>query len=147
MTTAQTKACKHCGLEKSLHDFHRQTACKDGHRHICKLCANAVCRKYYANNTEKAKTATKRCRMMTMYGMSLSDYERLLQAQGMSCAICRTKSPGGLGRFHVDHCHSTGRIRGLLCHSCNTGLGLFKDSDVNLRRAIEYLRQQDDYKP
>lgn len=65
----------------------------------------------------------------------------LLEAQDNRCAICGTDEPGGRGDgFVVDHCHSTGRIRGLLCSACNTGLGLFKDNAETLAKAIKYLK-------
>ena len=63
----------------------------------------------------------------------------MLEEQGGACAICRSTSPGGKGRFHVDHDHVTQEIRGLLCHGCNTTLGQVKDSPAALRAAAEYL--------
>lgn len=62
-------------------------------------------------------------------------YEALLEQQGGQCAICREKP----GRY-VDHNHTTGKIRGLLCNACNRGLGLLGDETKRLERAIEYLR-------
>ena len=59
--------------------------------------------------------------------------------QGGKCAICGTQYVLGLKRLALDHCHETGRIRGLLCGSCNRGLGLFRDNPERLRKAIEYL--------
>lgn len=77
------------------------------------------------------------------YGITLRDYEEMLKAQNSLCKIC-----GGTGfkmkEHHdlllvVDHCHKTGVIRGLLCHNCNRGLGLFKDSPEALQAAKDYL--------
>lgn len=73
------------------------------------------------------------------YGLTETDYQALLIAQGMCCGICLGKEPGGRGDWHLDHDHFTGKIRGLLCHNCNLALGLFKDSISNLTRAIGYL--------
>jgi hypothetical protein len=74
------------------------------------------------------------------YGITGEDYKRMLSAQNFSCAICGTKEPAGKGStFHVDHCHVTKAVRGLLCHHCNTSLGGFKDSPVLLREAASYL--------
>ena len=65
----------------------------------------------------------------------------MLAAQGGRCAICGTDKPGGKGSFHVDHCHVGGEIRGLLCHSCNIGLGQFKDDRERIQAAIAYLER------
>ncbi len=74
---------------------------------------------------------------MRHYGINLAEYEALLAKQDGKCAIC-----GGKDEWFslaVDHCHGTGRIRGLLCSQCNRGLGLFKDNPEHLKRAAEYL--------
>lgn len=77
------------------------------------------------------------------YKISLGDYVSLYEKQNKECAIC--KSPGFKMQAHhklflvVDHCHATGRVRGLLCHNCNRGLGLFQDSKENLQRAADYV--------
>jgi hypothetical protein len=74
-----------------------------------------------------------------IYGLSLADYARMKEAQGGKCAICGSSDSRGRGDLHVDHCHATGSVRGLLCTSCNNGLGRFRDSPELLRAAIEYL--------
>lgn len=73
---------------------------------------------------------------MRKYGISIDDYESMLGSQGGKCAICLCIPSG---KLHVDHCHSTGFVRGLLCEGCNHGLGKFKDSAESLARAIGYL--------
>ena len=65
-------------------------------------------------------------------------YERMLYLQNGKCAICG-REDNGARRFCVDHDHETGRIRGLLCGRCNTGLGFFEDNTEALRAALEYL--------
>ena len=89
-----------------------------------------------ASNPEKRKT-----QRVKQYGIDGPEYDRMLHDQGGVCAICKSPSTGDKrgGRFHVDHCHTTGKVRGLLCLSCNHGLGKFKDSTESLKRAIEYL--------
>jgi hypothetical protein len=76
---------------------------------------------------------------MRNYGITPDAYEAMLSTQGSRCALCHTDTPRGSGRFHVDHCHATGKVRALLCHECNTGLGKFKDNTELLARAIAYL--------
>ena len=69
------------------------------------------------------------------YGVSVGDLVLLDLLHSGRCAICRKSVD-----LVVDHCHDTGSVRGLLCHNCNTGLGLFGDSQEVLQKAIEYLR-------
>lgn len=81
-------------------------------------------------------------RILRQYGLTIADYERILAEQGGRCAICHRSDPGDKRghRWHVDHCHSTGITRGLLCSSCNLGLGKFGDDPDILERAALYLR-------
>jgi len=76
------------------------------------------------------------------YGLTREQYEVMVTAQEGKCAICRVDKPGGKGKFfHVDHCHDSDRVRELLCHGCNTGLGAFKDDSELLRAAAAYLEK------
>lgn len=78
--------------------------------------------------------------LMTHYGLTVEEYDTILAAQGGMCAICEG-SPGAR-RLHVDHDHETGRVRGLLCLSCNTLLGNAHDQPSILAAALEYLCQE-----
>lgn len=87
-------------------------------------------------------------RLRRVYGLTPDDYARMLEEQSYGCAICGTDSPGNVGGptaarkvFAVDHCHTSGKVRGLLCHHCNRGLGLFRDNPTALRLAAEYVRE------
>ena len=74
--------------------------------------------------------------------MSAEQFDALLAAQGGRCALCQRFEPGGRwGRFHVDHCHQTGQIRGILCHGCNVALGALGDDIEGLTRALRYVSQ------
>ena len=78
------------------------------------------------------------------YGLTKEQYEELLEKQGGVCAICRqpetrTTKAGVVMLLHVDHCHNSGKIRGLLCHKCNSALGLFRESSEILSSAVNYL--------
>jgi hypothetical protein len=68
------------------------------------------------------------------YGLDAAAFDALLRRQRNRCAICRSSSPDS-----VDHCHRTGRIRGILCRTCNAGLGHFRDDPERLRAAAQYL--------
>lgn len=82
-------------------------------------------------------------RILSPFGITSEDYRRMLADQGGVCKICRRTEPGNKRskRFHVDHCHVTRKVRGLLCHPCNVALGLFKDNPEHLLLAAEYLRK------
>lgn len=76
---------------------------------------------------------------MRNYGVTPEQYEAMLEVQANRCAICRTDTPGGKGTWHVDHCHDSKAVRGLLCHHCNIMLGNAKDDPAVLRSAAAYL--------
>ena len=77
------------------------------------------------------------------YGIGVEEYNGMLSAQNGGCAICGSTDSGDAKkeRLHVDHCHSTGIVRGLLCTSCNQGLGKFRDSLELLTKASEYIKK------
>ena len=135
------KVCTKCGIEKPISDYHKDSGKKDGCRNDCKVCASACAADYYQANHLKAKDLNLR----RYYGISHDDYLEILEAQNGRCAICGTDVPGGKGAFHVDHCHSSGQVRGLLCHSCNVGLGHFKDQESLLLKAALYLHNYCDH--
>jgi hypothetical protein len=79
-------------------------------------------------------------RLRREYGITLADYEALLVKQKNRCAICRVEKPAGRWDvWHIDHCHDKGHVRGILCSSCNHGIGQFRDDPALLRRAADYL--------
>ena len=89
----------------------------------------------------KREHAKWRAHIRKTLGIEPQDYEKLFVEQKGKCAICGTDNPGGnRKRFCVDHCHDTDRIRGLLCVSCNSGLGYFKDNIDLLSDAATYLK-------
>lgn len=75
------------------------------------------------------------------FGLSPTEYKRLLALQGGGCAICGAETSVNGQRLAVDHDHTTGAIRGLLCRSCNLGIGYFRDNPDLLARAVEYLNR------
>ena len=79
-------------------------------------------------------------KLKNRYGISYQEYLNMLSAQQERCAICGTDDTGARKAFHVDHCHDTGKVRGLLCGNCNSGIGNLRDDIDLLYRAIEYLK-------
>jgi hypothetical protein len=74
------------------------------------------------------------------YGLTIEQYQAKLDAQGGVCAVCAKPDPVPRRRLAVDHCHDTGRVRGLLCGLCNSAIGKFKDDPKMLDKAAAYLR-------
>ena len=88
----------------------------------------------------------RKCRyLQKTYGITFEKYTEMLRGQGFQCKICGTLDAGGKGVFHVDHCHSSGKIRGLLCVNCNMMLGLVYDKTDVLMKAINYLEETNEY--
>ena len=95
---------------------------------------------YERNKTRKVQ------RRISLYRVSSDLYEEMLREQGYVCKICRQpesrRQKGQVDNLSVDHCHKSGVVRGLLCNRCNVILGLSKDNQVTLLRAIQYLKGQ-----
>ena len=89
---------------------------------------------------ERYREVTRNRNLRRLYGITASEFDAMLAAQGGGCAICGSPDPRGRN-FHVDHCHDPKGIRGILCHPCNTGLGNFVDDPDRLAAAAAYLRR------
>lgn len=99
----------------------------------------AKVRRWKARHPEQQRGIARRSNLLWKYGLTLADYDALLAEQGGVCAVCRThetKLP-----LHVDHCHSTGRVRGLLCSNCNTALGKLKESPDRIAALLRYAQE------
>lgn len=83
------------------------------------------------------------CRLKYRHGLSLEEYNGMLERQKGVCAICgnqnKYKKHKKNASLSVDHCHKTDKVRGLLCDACNLALGLMKDDVDNLKKAVKYL--------
>lgn len=77
------------------------------------------------------------------FGLTIQQYDEMDEQQGHRCAICKSVnlSNKAIKHWHIDHCHKTGIVRGLLCDKCNRGLGLFRDNPQILKSVIKYLSQ------
>jgi hypothetical protein len=115
------KTCIRCNIEKTKDNFLLNKSSADGFNGWCKQC-------------------TKDATLITKYGITIDQYTQLLSKQNYKCALCETSNPGGnTNVFVVDHNHITGKIRGLLCNHCNTGLGKLRDSSTLLLKAAQYV--------
>lgn len=93
---------------------------------------------WYHNN----KARVRENKLKRVYGLTLADYEAMLVKQGGRCACCPTTAEEEKnGVLVIDHCHKSGKVRGLLCNACNTAIGLFKEDLDAIGKAIDYLRK------
>jgi hypothetical protein len=93
-------------------------------------------------NTPEGKEKERNRSLKRKYGLTASQWDGLFVDQGSCCAICKSTEPGSIKGWHTDHCHATGKIRGILCPHCNKALGYFKDSVGYLQAASKYLKSQ-----
>lgn len=87
---------------------------------------------------EERRTKTKEIRILKLYGITLSEREEMAKAQGNSCKICRISFEDAAA-MHIDHCHTSGRVRGLLCSKCNQAIGLLQEDPEIIREAARYI--------
>ncbi|NEB70312.1 hypothetical protein G3I39_25125 [Streptomyces fulvissimus] len=148
------KTCKTCGETKPLEAFYKKADCLHGRTTNCIDC-HKVTRKaqYWADperyraysstwireNPEKAKRMSRAAMLKYKYGLSLDEYEAMVEEQEGRCLICRTRAD-----LVVDHCHERGHLRGLICQPCNVGLGSFRDDPVVMRRAAAFIELTQD---
>lgn len=161
-----TKTCKKCGETKPLVDFYADRGCRDGRRPECKSCSKAGMAARYRANPEPARERAKqwnrenreqyearmreyresgkkrvsdrKSHLKRKYGITIEQYDEMLAAQGGGCAICGREPREDIS-LHVDHCHITGAIRGLLCFRCNNAIGDFGNDEALLRAAADYV--------
>lgn len=120
------KTCTMCKLEKELTEFVKKSSSKDGYAGHCSGCHKI---KYVAGKRREQH-------LKRRYGLTLADYDRMLEEQNVACAICQEPKVYNL---HVDHCHTTNKVRGLLCAQCNRAIGLLRDNTESVARLATYL--------
>lgn len=152
------KICNICKISKPLDEFYKVPAGKFGVWAKCIICAKAKYKKYIEENKEHVKaiqTKSKEKRKLEKpndkfynfiraeFQMTPDEYEAIRIKQNFKCALCNRSEFEFKKRLHLDHCHSSNQVRGLLCSKCNMGLGLFKDNIEVLQKAIIYLQHYD----
>ena len=125
-----SKTCSKCKTEKSLFDFYKTS-------NACKSCYTERQKLWNTNNKEKRPINNRRHSLKKHYGLTESEHQLMVTKQNGTCAICNQE-----GLLCVDHNHTTGKVRGLLCKSCNLGIGSFADDVERLQAAINYLNSQ-----
>jgi Autographiviridae endonuclease VII len=166
-----SKKCRICGIDKPVSDYYRAAGMADGYRSECRLCNLELrarryreepvfrqrdlqrVRRWRLENPERYADLQRRTKaspgykrtlrashQKRKYGLTLDDYQTMLAAQAGGCAICGAPPSEGQS-LHVDHDHDTGAVRGLLCFTCNAGIGMF-DHDIDLlSAAVAYLHR------
>ena len=142
-----TRVCVDCKLNKYDGDFHYANKVKDTKQKYCKICAVKRVRKYRKAQPRLYTELQRNSQLQKTYGITLADYNKMLGQQNNVCAICQKPETSltKLGRtkqLSVDHCHDTGKIRGILCTKCNWVIGFINEDTEALRRAIEYLEKE-----
>jgi hypothetical protein len=139
------KICTTCGETKAVEEFSRRSD-TGSYRSSCRACVNAsnLLRYHTRPDTKHAHRKAARKFSLKRYGLTVSDFENMYETQGGRCAICSSEvghiNDEGKSAF-VDHCHTTLKVRALLCQACNTGLGQFSDNPARLRAAANYVEQ------
>lgn len=135
------KVCKDCNIEKPNDEFYKnynKKAKKYYYRLNCIPCENKRSQQHHASNRTKRSLQNRSWNLKKKFGIDVEEYDKMLLSQNGVCKICKKiDSDRGLA---VDHDHKTGRVRGLLCLKCNTGLGQFNDDAEMLGLAIQYLK-------
>jgi hypothetical protein len=130
--------CKKCKIEQPITNYYKTTDRKSKHKTVCKDCIKAV--PLTEERKEKMRVYGREYHLQASYGLSKEEYNKQLVLQNHKCALCGMDEKEVVKeKLYVDHCHKTGNNRELLCHHCNAGLGLFRDSIFNLTKAIAYL--------
>ena len=155
-TEEPSKICSKCGQRKFLDQFSLGFS-NQKNRKIrnpwCKSCMNeytkryreknadryvAHAKKWAEENPEKKRSNTRRSKLRH-YGLTDIEYDNMCLQQNGLCAICGQKQDGKYKNLYIDHNHLTSKVRSLLCHKCNVGLGGFRDDPALLRAAADYI--------
>jgi len=141
---AQEKECCVCNIRKPFSEFYNYKNKSDGKNYRCKSCDNSARLKHKLKNPEHTHRKTRNRNLLSRFGITIEEYEEMFKQQGSKCAICGTKENQLTGHnagysFSVDHCHDTGKVRGILCSNCNRGIGLLGDKASSVYKAFKYL--------
>lgn len=146
----ETRKCKKCPNTYPLTEKFWYVRKETGTitTHTCKQCVKDAA----SNNRKKAKSKDKDAynkaqwarRVQNKYGITLDEYTKIMN-NSKSCTIC-DKTPSGKfsDKLVYDHCHTTGKFRGVLCNKCNIGIGALGDTSSDLKKALEYLLQAEE---
>ncbi len=139
-----SKRCSVCKQVKPANEFHlvKDNRLKQKDPYLqgrCRSCSSVYIKAWHLRHPKYRKSDSRQ-RNLKRFGITADAYDHILQNQNYGCAVCGEKTTDSTGRLlSIDHNHDTGEVRGLLCHSCNVALGLFKEDVDLLAKAIFYL--------
>lgn len=125
------RKCSNCLTEKDDSEFYK------GRSNKCKTCRNIDHQKWVNNNRDKTRRTMRNTNYKREHGITYDEYVKMFNEVGGLCQICGRS----FEKLCIDHCHESGVTRGLLCNSCNIGIGHFEDNPNSIRSAIDYLKQ------
>ena len=126
------KNCTKCSTHKPLAEFHKSSSAADGKASWCKSCVNRIKRE--SRKRTYAPENKRKWAIKTRYGLTPEQVDAMYAAQNGQCAVCKK----AIEKFHIDHNHNTGAVRGLLCHRCNVRIGGWDDGEW-LSSALRYM--------
>lgn len=144
-----SRQCNVCGKLRTAPDLVPSKRYRDGYMPLCKTCRNEYWRNRRMMNPDAKRIhgdAVRRSRLLSDYGMTTADYERMLKEQGGKCKLCAASNHGRGKRFrywNIDHNHKTGAVRGLLCHVCNITIGKYENlvEKIGEKAIRDYLKE------
>lgn len=151
-----TKECSKCGETKIKAEFYKNNRSPDGLMRRCRECSNEANKEWHRTNREKVNERAKKWRRANPekvkekkrrfnYKIEPHEFNQMLEDQRFKCPICVNDLDMENGKYATDHNHDTGVTRGILCPSCNLGIGNLKDSPTILRAALDYLETKGHY--
>lgn len=142
------KTCTRCKVAKPLEEFHKEKNTKDGRRSHCRACIKMANLEWQARDPEHARACWRKSykkyynaeyqhkKKLAAYRISQEDYDLMLNFKNGRCHICNET----LATIpHIDHCHYTKQVRGMLCMKCNTAIGSMRDNPALMRKAADYV--------
>ena len=135
----ETHTCSKCKVVKDVSEFGWNKK-RNKPNYWCKSCRVSYNKENDKKHTDRIKAQRVRTKLQYRYGLTPELVLTQLQQQHYKCAICSNEI--SISTKHVDHCHKTGNIRGLLCAKCNKGIGLFSDNTTVLKNAIKYIESE-----
>lgn len=140
MLNLNEKVCPKCSLAKEQKEFGKDATTRSGISSWCKPCKKTWRANHRKENPEKYQEIDFR-NDLKRYGLTPEDYNKMFESQNGLCACCGISHENFRRGLHVDHDHTTGQVRALLCTKCNPGIGYFDDSVEKLEMAIKYLNK------
>lgn len=133
-----TKTCARCGVTKPRSEYHTRGGTRPNHlQSNCKACQRELKQLWKDRYPDRNLISQKKSQLKLAYGITLEAFEEMVAACGGKCQACQRRFDYDL---HVDHCHDSGRIRGLLCRNCNVALGHLSDSLWGVQALLRYAR-------